>query len=312
MPNFDAQIASHVIADTKPDAPSLQAAVNDKFQLEVQQSSGGLLKGQAMPAERFIDPDSKSEPQPIPYDRHLSLVPDNLLPNHKSEKFHEDKNLSGYAIENSREKILPDLRIEGDDSLKGTHDFSWNSNKDMIDRAVQKDLTQNAVPGAPPLDFTSRGWSPENMLKGNEFGSLWGVSRGDTMGQEKNEKYNPGLDEFNKKAGAATMDIDRKEDEIALKKWDALPADKKAAIEKEMENADRQSREAGLGASISGSHTPLRDAYMNSLSHDLAPLERERQARMHQVWNTLPKATKSEIYREQETEKFVLPKSHGL
>jgi len=116
-------------------------------------------------------------------------------------------------------------------------------------------------------------------------------------------KYGRGLDGYADRARVATREIDSRERVIAQKHWDALSPAERKTIEKEMAEREDYERVMVYHTKYSPPATPHLNAFTKGVEQAIAPLERERDAKLHKVWHDLPAGGKAAIYRSQEEAK---------
>jgi len=130
-----------------------------------------------------------------------------------------------------------------------------------------------------------------------------GMGPGYTMSADGFISYGRGLDAYADKARAATRDIDRKEDGVALEHWNALSPAERKIIEQEKSALEQYNHLAIWRTKYDPPACPHLDAYTKGVERAIAPLERERAAKLHKVWQELPVESKAAIFRAEEEKK---------
>lgn len=117
--------------------------------------------------------------------------------------------------------------------------------------------------------------------------------------------YGPGMTEYVNKVREATRSIDRQETEIADRHWQALSTLERQTIELEKAALDTYAMQAISHEQVDPPSTPQLDALSRKIGAEIAPLEKQRQETLHQVWNELPIKTRALIIQTQEEAKYL-------
>lgn len=187
-----------------------------------------------------------------------------------------------------------ELRLAGADN--GDFGESLRRNDAAAEQRAQARLRQNDfVP--PSGESASPSKRAEAVVSDLVQTAKFGMSIHD-QGMLRDPDWMP--KNYTDRVEVATADIDRKEHDIAQKRWDSLDPARQQAIIKEQESLQFK-----LLSQRSAEPTPNLDAFRGALEKEFKPLEARRDQIQHDIFNTLSDSDKLGIYRQQEQRKAV-------
>lgn len=124
-----------------------------------------------------------------------------------------------------------------------------------------------------------------------------------TLRDDGMASYGPGMDEYTANARKACAGIDKKEEEIAAKRWQSLGPDEQKTIQQEKIARDNYEMQLVYHSNPNPPKTPHLDAFTQKIKSDIEPLEKQREDKLHEVWRDLPVETKARIFRNEEESK---------
>ncbi|MBS1992373.1 MAG: hypothetical protein JSS83_17740 [Cyanobacteria bacterium SZAS LIN-3] len=116
-------------------------------------------------------------------------------------------------------------------------------------------------------------------------------------------RYGGGMDAYVDKARTVTQDIDIRECRAAKEHWAALSPSEQKVIEYEKQAREQYEHLMIFHIKDAPPATPHLDAFTKAVQHTISPLEKERDTRLHKIWQELPAENKARIYRSIEEHK---------